>query len=293
MQDIKRFINMKDVYKDVVRKIIPSLIDSDDFEAEFKYNLECPGCRENLASGLYFRMNGEDDWFPAGNTIKCSGCRDTDLFKEYQEVSLMEQKMEIGERLSKEYFLIPEELKNAGFKNYIHTNKVTENAKKLSTEYVKSFLKDEEGRYNLLIMGNPGTGKSHLCAAIGRTLKAQNYIVGFLTSGQLLSKIKATYRKGATQSEEEVFQDIKKLDLLVLDDLGSEAIGGNDDWRKSMIFEVVNSRIGKPTIYTSNLTDLDLPVAVGNRVSSRLYDNTKFIDLFIDKYDYRKSRQIV
>lgn len=293
MKDIKRFINLKDVYKDAVKKLTPSLVDRNDFEAEFKYNIDCPGCGNSTASGLYYRMSGNDEWFLAGETIKCSECRDTELFKAYQAVSLNEQKAEIGERLMKEYFLIPEELKNAGFKNYIHTNKVTENAKKLSTEYVKSFLRDEAGRHNLLIMGNPGTGKSHLCAAIARTLKGHGHIVGFLTSGQLLSKIKATYRKGASQTEEGIFQDIKKIDLLVLDDLGSEAIGGNDDWRKSMIFEVVNSRIGKPTIYTSNLTDLNLPVAVGERVFSRLYDNTKFIDLFIDKYDYRKSKQVV
>jgi DNA replication protein DnaC len=59
-----------------------------------------------------------------------------------------------------------------------------------------------------------------------------------------------------------------------------------------MIFELVESRSGKPTIYTSNLTDTDLPKAVGGRVFSRLYDNTKFIDLFIENYDYRKTRKI-
>jgi len=81
-------------------------------------------------------------------------------------------------------------------------------------------------------------------------------------------------------TEEKVFKDLKKLDLLIFDDLGSEAIGGNDDWIRSKIFELVESRSGKPTIYTSNLTHQDLPMTLGKRVFSSLYDNTKFIDLF-------------
>ncbi|MGO5012795.1 ATP-binding protein [Niallia sp. Sow4_A1] len=155
---------------------------------------------------------------------------------------------------------------------------------------MKTFLASEQDRYNLLIQGNPGTGKTHLCVAIARTLKEKGFIVGFLTTGQLLSKIKSTYNKASIITEENIFKDLKKLDLLILDDLGAEASGGNDDWRKSIIFEIVESRSGKPTIYTSNLTDQDLPMVVGERVFSRLYDNTKFIDLFTE--DYRKKLRI-
>ena len=71
-------------------------------------------------------------------------------------------------------------------------------------------------------MGNPGTGKTHLCTAVARNLKANGFIVGLLTTGQIRAKIKSTYNKGSSQTEEAIFRDLKKLDILILDDAGSK-----------------------------------------------------------------------
>jgi DNA replication protein DnaC len=137
-------------------------------------------------------------------------------------------------------------------------------------------------------MGNPGTGKTHLATAIARTLKKQGYLVGHMTKGMLLSKIKATYQKGSSTTEESILNDLKKIELLILDDLGSEARNRDEfDWSKNKLFEIVNLRIGKPTIYTTNFSEQHLPTAIGERVFSRLYNNTKFITLVTD--DYRKK----
>ncbi|MBY0124493.1 ATP-binding protein [Bacillus sp. S/N-304-OC-R1] len=290
MKEIKSFLSLDDVFKDAAKKIVPLLVNRDDFEAEFQYELPCPGCGDKTASGLFYRIVGQNDWFPAGQTMKCSICRDTEAFVFYQNTSLEELKTSIVSRLVREYLFIPERLQEAGFKNYVETNGVTAGAKHSAISFTREFINSENEGHNLLIMGNPGTGKTHLCAAIARTVKEKGFSVGFLTTGKALSMIKATYQKGAAKTEADILQDLKKLDLLILDDVGSEAMGGNDDWRKGMIFEIVESRSGKPTIYTSNLTDTDLPDAVGKRVFSRLYDNTKFIDLFTD--DYRKNLKI-
>ncbi|MEH6993237.1 ATP-binding protein [Neobacillus drentensis] len=285
---------MDDVYRKFVMRSFPEL-KGQKFETKFQAGmLMCPGCFQSGNNGtgaVYYRLENKDDWIQVGEISKCTTCRDTEALKEYQNKSLKEQKKEMLARLMSEYFILPNDLRNAGFKNYLETNNVNLRAKKEAVQYTKTLIDTKGQQHNLLIMGNTGTGKSHLCAAIARTVKEIGIVVGFLTTGQLLSKIKATYQNGASKTEHEIFKDIKKIELLILDDLGSEAKGGNDDWRKSMIFEVVNSRIGKPTIYTSNLTETDLPVAVGERVCSRLYNNTKFIDLFTD--DYRKRLMIM
>ncbi len=107
----------------------------------------------------------------------------------------------------------------------------------------------------------------------------------------LLSKIKATYSKGSSKTEEDIFNDLRKFDLLVLDDLGSEAKSKDEfDWSKNKLFEIVNCRIGKPTIYTSNFNEKHLPTAIGERVYSRLQYNTKFIEIVTD--DFRKNYRI-
>lgn len=277
------------IYKKAVFRLMPEL-EGHELEADFLKKLVCPQCGQESASALVYRLNNNDSWKQLGETFKCCRCRDRDMLNLSMEKGLKEQSQLISERLMNDYFLLPEKLKGSGFKDYHETNPVTTVAKQRAISYVKTFLASEQDRYNLLIQGNPGTGKTHLCVAIARTLKEKGFIVGFLTTGQLLSKIKSTYNKASIITEENIFKDLKKLDLLILDDLGAEASGGNDDWRKSIIFEIVESRSGKPTIYTSNLTDQDLPMVVGERVFSRLYDNTKFIELFTE--DYRKKLRI-
>jgi DNA replication protein DnaC len=266
-------------------------LEGKEIETMFKSGFDCPKCgqrNDNTTGAIFYRENKTDEWKQSGKIFECSDCRSHEALGLFMENSLKKQKNEIAIRLAKDYFHIPGNLNEPGFKNFFETDNVTAKAKGEAICFTKEFL-DGNG-YNLLIMGNPGTGKTHLSAAIARTAKEKGYTVGFLTTGYLLSLIKATYQKGAEKSESEILRDIGKLDLLILDDVGSEAKGGNDDWRKSMIFEVVESRSGKPTIYTSNLTDTDLPIAVGERVFSRLYDNTKFIDLFTE--DYRKRLRI-
>lgn len=294
MKEIKSLLSedYRNICKKTVYKLAPELKEH-DLEADLQQELACPQCgRDGVEGGavLVYRLSNKENWKRIGKIFKCSQCRDREALEDYMDKSLMDKNRFISERLMNDYLHIPEKLKEIGFKDYIETNPVTTSAKRETISYIKEFLSSNGKSYNLLIQGNPGTGKTHLCVAIARNLIEKGHIVGFLTTGQLLSKIKSTYNKAAMKTEENIIEDIKKLDLLILDDLGAEAIGGNSDWRETMILEIVESRSGKPTIYTSNLTDIDLPLALGKRTSSRLYDNTRFIDLFTE--DYRKKLQI-
>lgn len=272
---------------------VPELKDRDDYEIRDVY-LDCEVCgKENSALTTQYRLLGSDVWKNAdSDKRKCRDCWDQDQAKELLEKLELDnerQKEEIADRLTREYFFIPDDLKDAGFKNYKHVNNVTAQAKKAAVQYYTDFVDGK--RYNLLLMGSTGTGKTHLCTAIARSLKQKGFLVGFLTTGTLLRKIKATYRRESVDTEEEIINDIKKFELLVLDDLGSEASTKDEfAWSKKTLFEIVNSRIGKPTIYTTNFNEEALPNAVGERVFSRLNNNTKFVDMFTD--DYRKNLRI-
>lgn len=277
------------ILKSVIPKhYVPELQGRDDFDVKYEDNLPCPKCNRNGGQAIFYRIHGQKEWIQVGETQICYQCEEEEMFPYLEEVRKKEEKLR-AERLMQKYFLIPETLKNAGFKNYEVLDSATAKAKEDAMQYVKDFL--DGNYYSLLFMGSPGTGKSHLCAAIARTVKEHGYSVGFITTGEVLRKIKNTYGPGALESEETIFNDLKRLDLLILDDLGSESTGGNDDWRLAMLFEMVNSRMGKPTVYTTNFDDVRLPDAVGARVSSRLNENTKFIDLFRAE-DYRKRLRV-
>ncbi len=61
------------------------------------------------------------------------------------------------------------------------------------------------------------------------------------------------------------------LDLLVLDDIGSEK---TTSFVEAFIYDILESRrnLSKPTIITTNLTDKEIESRYGKRVTSRLHD---------------------
>lgn len=272
--------------KKTVKHFIPELKDREDFEIE-QIKTSCCRCGGEDV-GWRYQFHGESEVHIFQSSSPCIQCQDR-LY--LNQVNIDHQHF-LKEAVMERFWFIPTDLEDAGFKNYKRTNNVTTKALNLAIEYVRHFKNSiPKERHNLLMMGNPGTGKSHLSVAIARTLKAEGFTVGFITTGKLLALIKETYKKGASRTENDILEDMAKFEALVLDDLGAEA-GTKDEfsWSKARLFDIVNARIGKPTIYTTNFDDLGLPTAVGERVASRLYNKTRYIDMFTD--DYRKSLRI-
>ncbi|ETA73237.1 ATP-binding protein [Ligilactobacillus equi] len=103
--------------------------------------------------------------------------------------------------------------------------KIGQQAWELAHEYLE---KDEDGflkEFNSFIFGPPGTGKSHLSMAIARFLSDQEKPQGclFINTNTLYDRIKASWKDDKLMTEDEILQLIKKADLVVLDDLGSES----------------------------------------------------------------------
>ncbi|WP_100400613.1 ATP-binding protein [Bacillus sp. FJAT-44742] len=283
---------LSDLFKRSMKHYVEELQNRNDYEARMAEEV-CIVCRGKANSPEY-RIHGEKEWKRACKEleIKCKACTEQKELARVLERNKIKSNEHLNRRFEKEYWFIPEDLKNAGFKNFTVGNEGTlHEAKRTTMDYVKTFHSlAQEKRSNLLIMGNPGTGKTHLTTAVARTLKEKGILVGHLTTGTLLSKIKSTYQKGSKQTEEGIFNDLRKFELLVLDDLGSEARSKDEfDWSKNKLFEIVNLRVGKPTIYTSNFNEQHLPSAVGERVYSRLHHRTNFIKLVTE--DFRKKYQ--
>ncbi|MDF2947599.1 MAG: hypothetical protein K0S51_2278 [Bacillales bacterium] len=291
MQSIQNLLH--DRFKNNMKYHIKEIAERDDYDARMASTL-CAVCNgeANIAE---YRIHGTNEWIPiiCINEIKCKSCTDKMMLSEDMDYNKHQLHDQLNNRFGKEYWYIPEDLKKAGFKNFYIEGMPSSiyEAKISAIEYVKNFLENPDKRYNLVLLGNPGTGKTHLATAIARTIKDKGFLVGYITTGALLAKIKATYQQGASKTEESILNDLGKFDLLILDDIGSEARSTDEfDWSKNKLFEIVNKRIGKPTIYTSNLNEKYLPTAIGERVFSRLHNNTRFIELLTG--DYRMTLQI-
>lgn len=122
----------------------------------------------------------------------------------------------------------------------------------------------------LLFTGPKGTGKTHLAAAIANKLMSDGVAVLFVTMIDLLGKIKATFdAEKTTASEAELMRIYKRVDLLIIDDMGKELPTA---WALSKIYEIINARYEdyKPLVITSNYS----PEELVRRLTPRDGDNT-------------------
>lgn len=118
-----------------------------------------------------------------------------------------------------------------------------------------------------LLVGGSGTGKTHLAAAIANRIMQRDVPVLFAFVPDLLDHLRATYAPENELSYEEMFDQVKTVSMLVLDDLGTQ---GGTAWAEEKIYQVLNHRYlaALPTIITTS-TSVD---RLDGRLQSRLLD---------------------
>jgi DNA replication protein DnaC len=191
-----------------------------------------------------------------------------------------------------DFSLMNPKLKTVTFDDYKPTSDQLEKAKQITNRYADNF--SLENPVSLLLIGNYGTGKSHLSAAITKSLISKEFTCVFVSTPKLLTKIRSTYNKTSFYSEDAIMKTLSEVDCLILDDIGSETTKVGDDnqhtWGTSKIFEIIDNRIGKHTIFTSNYEPSELQERLGGRNFSRMMENTHVIKMYGDDYRLRSFK---
>lgn len=112
----------------------------------------------------------------------------------------------------------------------------------------------------VLILGKPGTGKTHISIALGHLAAEAGYRVRFYAATKLLGELFASLADGST---DKLIAKLARLDLLIIDDI---RFLPKRPEHASLLYELVEARHGrKTTLVSSNLSVNEWGVALGNR----------------------------
>lgn len=174
-------------------------------------------------------------------------------------------------------------IERQSFENFDTTSPDPEIAKrnrknlKLAKDFVATFGQGKSP--NLLLLGNTGTGKTHISTAIAKELIELGYEILYDSCENILQTI-ISDRFDSRNHGEGQSRRFFECDLLIIDDLGAEYI---NQLSISTLYNLINTRINKglPTIISSNLSPELLRSSYDDRIYSRLFGPDTQILMFL------------
>lgn len=138
----------------------------------------------------------------------------------------------------------------------------------------------------LVIWGERGSGKSHLCAAVDNELNATGRPSLFITMPDLIASLRQAMDLQSNTEQESYsgrMNAFKNAPVLILDDLGAET---GSAWSDGVLFEILDYRYRNrlPTMIASNVN----PDHFDPRIASRIQDTSLSTVIENASADYRR-----
>ena len=144
---------------------------------------------------------------------------------------------------------MPKEIKNATFKNIYKDDKARLPIIKYFKEFIDNYNNEEKPK-GIYLNGSFGSGKTYLIASLFNEMAKKKVRSILIYYPEFLVDLKASFQTDF----KERFNQIKKIPLLLLDDIGAENCS---NWsRDEVLGPILQYRMENhlPTFFTSNLT---------------------------------------
>ena len=159
--------------------------------------------------------------------------------------------------------------------------------KDICFKFIENF--EDPNQKNLLFTGNTGLGKTFLSSAIANEIIKKGKNVLYQTAPVMLDSI-IDYRFGKSK-DSNILDSILNVDLLIIDDLGTECI---NNMKFTELFNIINTRLLNQnkitkTIISTNLSLKNLYSNYDERIVSRIIGNYDICYFFGDDIRFKKK----
>ena len=195
----------------------------------------------------------------------------------WNEIDLKEEKQKKRkqfEQMIRQFYIknyISKQIQDYQFDNFI----ITEINKK-EVEIAKDFTKkciNKNQKNGLIITGKSGVGKTHLATAILNQLTEKDMLVLMGRLILLLDVIRDTF-KDFSSKEKDIIELYSKVDVLIIDDLGTERISS---WALEKLYTIIENR-----------NENKLPIIVTTK-----FNKESLLDRFYQSEDEELSEAVI
>jgi DNA replication protein DnaC len=170
---------------------------------------------------------------------------------------------------------VPRRFIGRTFDNFSATTPEQQRALDVARGYADTFEQRFKAGHGLVFSGMPGTGKSHLAAAILQVVLPRHTGL-YVTCMGLIRMVRNAWRRDSAQSEQDVLNTLAGVDLLVIDEIGVQY---GTDGEQTVLFEVLDQRYQDqvPTILLTNQDKDGFKGYVGERSFDRLTETSRWV----------------
>ena len=162
-------------------------------------------------------------------------------------------------------------------------------------EKAKNFIDnfDNPEEKNLIFTGNTGVGKTFLTNCIANEVLKLGKTVLYQTAPVMFDEINDV-KFGRENAKFDLYENLLNVDLLIIDDLGTEKIS---DSKITELFTIINTRLLNQnhkitkTIISTNLNVDELFKTYTTRIGSRLAGSYRFLRFFGEDLRFKKSKK--